>query len=107
MPNKTSFPATRDHTPKGKPKELRTTFHGVDIVVDSSVLDNWQITDSLYDVQSGEDVLKIVKVLRIVLGDSYHPVVEALESESEDGRLSNEAMGNATQELFKALAPNS
>lgn len=108
MPDKKNLPKTNDHNAQAeKPKTLTTEFHGVDITVDTAVLNDWRLTDALYDVQSGENFLKAVAVMRMILGSSYGPVIDALESESEDGRVSNEKMAEACQALLKELSPNS
>lgn len=108
MPDKKTLPKTHDHnSPATKQKKFSTEFHGVKIEVETDVLDDWRLTEAIYDVQSGTDFSKAVKIMRVILGSSYGPVVDALEAESENGRLSNEAMAEACQELMKELSPNS
>lgn len=107
MPDKKNLPKTNDHkAPAVKDRKFSTEFHGVKIEVERERLDDWRFTEALYDVQSGTDFTKSVKIMRMILGDSYGPVVDALESES-DGHLSNQAMAEACQELMEDLAPNS
>ena len=84
------------------------TVQGVKLTVDPARLDDWELTETIADMQFGgpENGPKAVFLARKVLGDDYDRVKDHLRKRG-GGRISNEAFATFIQDVFKAVAPNS
>lgn len=89
--------------PKSSIKKI--TVQGITLSVDPELFDDYEIVEDLYDVQSGENPLKSVPLLRRLLGDKYEEVKAALRG--EDGRITGETLDGFLTELMEAANPNS
>ncbi|KFI56593.1 hypothetical protein [Bifidobacterium callitrichos] len=87
------------------PSPKTVTVHGVTLTIDPELFDDYEIVEDLYDVQSGENPLKAVPLLRRLLGDKYEEVKDALRG--EDGRITSEALDTFLTDLMEAANPNS
>lgn len=112
MPEKKNLPKTNDHkapaVKQEKSTEKTVTVSGVEVTVDTSLLDDWDITELIADIQFGpsSEQLKTVFLIRKILGSQYEQVKNRLRK-ANGGVIKNEMFGEFVQELFKELAPNS
>ena len=100
----------QDHRPaQDKPRTI--TVKGVDLTIDPRSLDDWELMESLYDLQSDpqNNVLSIVPFMRRFLGDDYQRAKEALR-DPDTGVITGDAIAGFVQELLERLnetLPNS
>lgn len=78
-----------------------TTKSGFEFTIDPEVFNDWEILETLYDIDEGNSQLA-VKVARSVLGtDQLEGLKEHIKAEN-GGKATIEAMGDALQEIFEA-----
>lgn len=112
MSNRNSSKRNRpqDHKPpQDKPRTV--TVQGLRLTLDPAKLDDWELMEALYDLQSDPEhnALSMVPFLRGLLGDDY-PRVKNLLRDHATGRIGGEAMGEFVSRLLEELgktAPNS
>lgn len=107
----TNHPAVpQDHRPaQDKPRTI--TVKGVDLTIDPRSLDDWELMESLYDLQSDpqNNALSVVPFMRRFFGDDYQRVKDALR-EPDTGVITGDDMAGFVQELLERLnetLPNS
>lgn len=83
----------------------RVTLKGLTLTVQERALQDYRIV-KLFARQGERNAVANVQALDIMLGAEQHDQVAAL-FQDEDGYVDQEAVGEYTMELFKALAPNS
>ncbi|NMM99326.1 hypothetical protein [Bifidobacterium olomucense] len=104
--NRSAAPAGRpqDHTPPLS-KERTVTVKGVTVTLDPSKLDDWELMESLYDLQSDPEgnSLSVIPFLRGLFSpEDYRRVKESLRDPGT-GRITGTAMGGFLKELFERL----
>jgi len=99
----------QDHLTKQRNGEI--TVHGLELSINREQLDDWEVVECIAEVQDdatseARKLAVTVKLLKLLLGDSYTLVKDTLRSEN-DGQLSSATMSEFVTELFGALNPNS
>ena len=100
------------HGQSHAPRETRqgamthVSVQGVDVTVDATLLDDWELMESLYALQDG-DALQIVPVMRRLLGDATYRQVKDRLRDPQSGRVNASRMSDWLTELFRQLSPNS
>lgn len=85
------------------PQGLHTiTIRGVQVTVDPTVFDDFELLESLADVQRG-DVLALPAVFRAVAGDTAQALLDAVRDER--GRVTATAATEMLVQIMRDLAP--
>ena len=85
------------------PVDMRTiTVAGVQLAVDPTVLDDFELLESLAEIQRG-DVLVLPIVFRAVAGDKAQELLDALRG--ENGRVTATAATEVLVQIMRELAP--
>lgn len=85
------------------PVDMRTiTVAGVQLTVDPTVLDDFELLESLAEIQRG-DVLVLPKVFRAVAGDKAQELLDALRG--ENGRVTATAATEVLVQIMRELNP--
>lgn len=85
------------------PVDMRTiTVAGVQLTVDPTVFDDFELLESLAEVQRG-DVLVLPTVFRAVAGDKAQELLDALRG--ENGRVTATAAAEVLVQIIRELAP--
>ena len=85
------------------PQGLHTiTIRGVQVTVDPTVFDDFELLESLAEVQRG-DVLALPAVFRAVAGDTAQALLDAVRDER--GRVTATAATEMLVQIMRDLAP--
>lgn len=101
----------QDHKPaQGKPRTV--TVKGLILTLDPAKLNDWELMESLYDLQSDpqNNALSVVPFLRGMFSAKDYGRIKNRLRDPETGRITGDAMGEFLQELFARLneeSPNS
>lgn len=97
----------QDHKPpRGKVRHVQVM--GVDVDIDPSRLDDWELMETLYDLQADPEgnALKVVPFIRTLLGETQYQTVKEQLRDS-DGRITGSRMSEFMTGLFEHMDPNS
>lgn len=84
-------------------QELRTiTIRGVQVTVDPTIFDDFELLESLAEIQRG-DVLALPAVFRAVAGDAAQALLDAVRDER--GRVTATAATEMLVQIMSELAP--
>lgn len=82
------------------------TIDGRDYTIAADALDDFELLDEMVDLQTNGNALRVVSILRRLIGpDQMKTAMDALRN-PETGRVSIEAGATFVGELFKGLNPN-
>ena len=101
----------QDHKPaQGKPRTV--TVKGLVLTLDPAKLNDWELMESLYDLQSDpqNNALSVVPFLRGMFSAKDYGRIKNRLRDPETGRITGDAMGEFLKELFARLneeSPNS
>ena len=101
----------QDHKPaQGKPRTV--TVKGLVLTLDPAKLNDWELMESLYDLQSDpqNNALSVVPFLRGMFSAKDYGRIKNRLRDHENGRITGDAKGEFLQELFERLneeSPNS
>lgn len=100
-------PQERHEAPHGPgdtvPVAMRTiTVAGVQLAVDPTVFDDFELLESLAEIQRG-DILGLPTVFRAVAGDKAQELLDALRG--ENGRVTATAATEVLVQIMRELAP--
>lgn len=103
----TPVPQEQHEAPRGPgdtvPVDMRTiTVAGVQLTVDPTVLDDFELLESLAEIQRG-DILGLPIVFRAVAGDKAQELLDALRG--ENGRVTATAATEVLVQIMRELAP--
>lgn len=93
----------QDRLPK-KDALRSITVKGVDLVVDPKMFDDFEVVDSLFQLQNGNG-LHAAGLLRKFAGEKFIDVMDALR-DGENGRVPVDAAVGFLEELMDAVNPN-
>lgn len=93
---------------KAKARPRAVTVEGVTVTISPDTLDDWDVMELLEDLQDDPEgnALKVVPLMRRILGDDYTHVKDALRDPAT-GRLPTGRMAAFLTGLFEQLNPNS
>jgi hypothetical protein len=103
----TPVPQEQHEAPHGPvdtiPADMRTiTVAGVQLTVDPTVLDDFELLESLAEIQRG-DILVLPTVFRAVAGDKAQELLDALRG--ENGRVTATAAAEVLVQIMRELNP--
>lgn len=113
MSNRNSSKRNRpqDHKPpQDRPRTV--TVQGLRLTLDPAKLNDWELMESLYDLQFDpqNNALSVVPFLRGMFSAKDYGRIKNRLRDPETGRITGDAMGEFLQELFARLneeSPNS
>lgn len=93
----------QDHLVK-KDAPRTVSVRDIEVVVDPKAFDDFEVLDALDQINEGNG-LRVAGLLRKLVGDQFHEVLDALR-DGENGRVPVDAASDFLKELMEAVSPN-